>query len=324
MQYVFKFSKFMTNMMAVWVILLTVIALIYPNLFIWIAPYITILLGVIMFTMGLTLSIDDFKEIFKQPIKVIVLALSQYLVMPIIAVSLVFLFNLPPEIAIGVILVGSSPGGTSSNVMTFLAKGNVALSVAATTVTTLLAPIVTPSLTLLLASTWLDISFSAMMVSILQVVLIPVLLGLGVGSLFRKQVDAVVDVLPMISMTGILGVMTAVTASNVDNILTSGLIILLVVILHNLLGYATGFLLGKIFKFNLADIKTISIEVGMQNSGLATTLAVQHFEPITALPGALFSVWHSLSGAVLANVFGKLKEKDPDTMNQKFNEQAHI
>ena len=111
MQYLFKFSKFMTNMMAVWVILLTVIALIYPNLFIWIAPYITILLGVIMFTMGLTLSIDDFKEIFKQPIKVIVLALAQYLVMPIIAVSLVFLFNLPPEIAIGVILVGSSPGG---------------------------------------------------------------------------------------------------------------------------------------------------------------------------------------------------------------------
>lgn len=324
MQYLFKFSKFMTNMMAVWVILLTVIALIYPNLFIWIAPYITILLGIIMFTMGLTLSIDDFKEIFKQPIKVIVLALAQYLVMPIIAVSLVFLFNLPPEIAIGVILVGSSPGGTSSNVMTFLAKGNVALSVAATTVTTLLAPIVTPSLTLLFASTWLDISFSAMMVSILQVVLIPVLLGLGVGSLFRKQVDRVVDVLPMISMTGILGVMTAVTASNVDNILTSGLIILLVVILHNLLGYATGFLLGKIFKFNLADTKTISIEVGMQNSGLATALAVQHFEPVTALPGALFSVWHSLSGAVLANVFGKLKEKDPDTMNQKFNQEVHV
>lgn len=324
MQYLFKFSKFMTNMMAVWVILLTVIALIYPNLFIWIAPYITILLCIIMFTMGLTLSIDDFKEIFKQPIKVIVLALAQYLVMPIIAVSLVFLFNLPPEIAIGVILVGSSPGGTSSNVMTFLAKGNVALSVAATTVTTLLAPIVTPSLTLLFASTWLDISFSAMMVSILQVVLIPVLLGLGVGSLFRKQVDRVVDVLPMISMTGILGVMTAVTASNVDNILTSGLIILLVVILHNLLGYATGFLLGKIFKFNLADTKTISIEVGMQNSGLATALAVQHFEPVTALPGALFSVWHSLSGAVLANVFGKLKEKDPDTMNQKFNQEVHV
>ncbi|CAM3371606.1 bile acid:sodium symporter family protein [Nosocomiicoccus ampullae] len=324
MQYVLKFSKFMTNMMAVWVILFTVIALIYPNLFIWIAPYITILLGVIMFTMGLTLSIDDFKEIFKQPIKVIVLALSQYLVMPIIAVSLVFLFNLPPEIAIGVILVGSSPGGTSSNVMTFLAKGNVALSVAATTVTTLLAPIVTPSLTLLLASTWLDISFSAMMVSILQVVLIPVLLGLGVGSLFRKQVDRVVDVLPMISMTWILGVMTAVTASNVDNILASGLIILLVVILHNSLGYVTGFLLGKIFKFNLADTKTISIEVGMQNSGLATTLAVQHFEPVTALPGALFSVWHSLSGAVLANVFGKIKEKDSDTMNQKFNQEVHV
>ncbi len=324
MQYLFKFSKFMTNMMAVWVILFTVIALIYPNLFIWIAPYITILLGVIMFTMGLTLSIDDFKEIFKQPIKVIVLALAQYLVMPIIAVSLVFLFNLPPEIAIGVILVGSSPGGTSSNVMTFLAKGNVALSVAATIVTTLLAPIVTPSLTLLLASTWLDISFSAMMVSILQVVLIPVLLGLGVGSLFRKQVDRVVDVLPMISMTGILGVMTAVTASNVYNILTSGLIILLVVILHNLLGYATGFLLGKIFKFNLADTKTISIEVGMQNSGLATALAVQHFEPVTALPGALFSVWHSLSGAILANIFGKIKEKESDTMNQNFNQEVHV
>ncbi len=307
MRALIKLSTFIGNTFAVWVILFAALAFALPGGFTWIAPYINLLLGIIMFGMGLTLKFKDFKQVVKAPKEVITLAVAQYTIMPLIAVGLVFLFQLPPEIAIGVILVGCSPGGTSSNVMTFLAKGNMALSVTATSVTTLLAPIVTPALTLLLASAWLPVSFSAMFISIIQIVLVPIALGVAVQYLLGSKVEQAVGVLPLISVIGIIGVITAVVSNNVENILTSGLLIFAVVILHNLLGYLTGFLLGKVFRFDLRDTKTLSIEVGMQNSGLAATLAATHFSPIAAVPGALFSVWHNISGSLAANWLSKLK-----------------
>lgn len=307
MRALIKLSTFIGNTFAVWVILFAALAFALPGGFTWIAPYINLLLGIIMFGMGLTLKVKDFKQVVKAPKEVITLAVAQYTIMPLIAVGLVFLFQLPPEIAIGVILVGCSPGGTSSNVMTFLAKGNMALSVTATSVTTLLAPIVTPALTLLLASAWLPVSFSAMFISIIQIVLVPIALGVAVQYLLGSKVEQAVGVLPLISVIGIIGVITAVVSNNVENILTSGLLIFAVVILHNLLGYLTGFLLGKVLRFDLRDTKTISIEVGMQNSGLAATLAATHFSPIAAVPGALFSVWHNISGSLAANWLSKLK-----------------
>lgn len=307
MRALIKLSTFIGNTFAVWVILFAALAFALPGGFTWIAPYINLLLGIIMFGMGLTLKVKDFKQVVKAPKEVITLAVAQYTIMPLIAVGLVFLFQLPPEIAIGVILVGCSPGGTSSNVMTFLAKGNMALSVTATSVTTLLAPIVTPALTLLLASAWLPVSFSAMFISIIQIVLVPIALGVAVQYLLGSKVEQAVGVLPLISVIGIIGVITAVVSNNVENILTSGLLIFAVVILHNLLGYLTGFLLGKVFRFDLRDTKTLSIEVGMQNSGLAATLAATHFSPIAAVPGALFSVWHNISGSLAANWLSKLK-----------------
>ena len=307
MRALIKLSTFIGNTFAVWVILFAALAFALPGGFTWIAPYINLLLGIIMFGMGLTLKFKDFKQVVKAPKEVITLAVAQYTIMPLIAVGLVFLFQLPPEIAIGVILVGCSPGGTSSNVMTFLAKGNMALSVTATSVTTLLAPIVTPALTLLLASAWLPVSFSAMFISIIQIVLVPIALGVAVQYLLGSKVEQAVGVLPLISVIGIIGVITAVVSNNVENILTSGLLIFAVVILHNLLGYLTGFLLGKVLRFDLRDTKTLSIEVGMQNSGLAATLAATHFSPIAAVPGALFSVWHNISGSLAANWLSKLK-----------------
>lgn len=307
MRALIKLSTFIGNTFAVWVILFAALAFALPGGFTWIAPYINLLLGIIMFGMGLTLKVKDFKQVVKAPKEVITLAVAQYTIMPLIAVGLVFLFQLPPEIAIGVILVGCSPGGTSSNVMTFLAKGNMALSVTATSVTTLLAPIVTPALTLLLASAWLPVSFSAMFISIIQIVLVPIALGVAVQYLLGSKVEQAVGVLPLISVLGIIGVITAVVSNNVENILTSGLLIFAVVILHNLLGYLTGFLLGKVLRFDLRDTKTLSIEVGMQNSGLAATLAATHFSPIAAVPGALFSVWHNISGSLAANWLSKLK-----------------
>ena len=225
-----------------------------------------------MFGMGLTLKLKDFKQVITAPKEVITLVVAQYTIMPLIALGLVYLFQLPAEIAIGVILVGCSPGGTSSNVMTFLAKGNMALSVTATAVSTILAPVITPALTLLLASAWLPVSFSSMFISIIQIVLIPIALGVAVQYLLGTHVDKAVDVLPLISVVGIIGVVTAVVSTNVENIASTGLLIFAVVILHNLLGYLVGFLLGRLFRFDLKDSKTLSIEVGMQNSGLALLL----------------------------------------------------
>lgn len=322
MKALIKLSTFIGNTFAVWVILFAALAFLLPGGFTWISPYINLLLGIIMFGMGLTLKFKDFKQVVKAPKEVITLVVAQYTIMPLISVGLVFLFQLPPEIAIGVILVGCSPGGTSSNVMTFLAKGNMALSVTATSVTTLLAPIVTPALTLLLASAWLPVSFSAMFISIIQIVLVPIALGVAVQYLLGSKVEQAVGVLPLISVIGIIGVITAVVSNNVENILTSGLLIFAVVILHNLLGYLTGFLLGKVLRFDLRDTKTLSIEVGMQNSGLAATLAATHFSPIAAVPGALFSVWHNISGSLAANWLSKLgNDKDVTKKDTKTIEQ---
>ena len=306
MKALIKLSTFIGNTFAVWVILFAALAFLLPGGFTWISPYINLLLGIIMFGMGLTLKLKDFKQVITAPKEVITLVVAQYTIMPLLAVGLVFLFQLPPEIAIGVILVGCSPGGTSSNVMTYLAKGNMALSVTATSVSTLLAPIITPALTLLLASAWLPVSFSAMFISIIQIVLVPIALGVAVQYLLGDKVEQAVGILPLISVIGIIGVITAVVSNNVENILASGLLIFAVVILHNLLGYLVGFLLGKVFRFDLRDTKTFSIEVGMQNSGLAATLAATHFSPIAAVPGALFSVWHNISGSLAANWLSKI------------------
>jgi len=303
-----RFSTFIGKTFAIWVLIFAVLAFMIPNLFSWIAPYINPLLMIIMFGMGLTLTTQDFKNVLKAPFKILVVAVAQFVAMPIIAVSLVFLFNLPKEIAIGVILVGCCPGGTSSNVITYLAKGNVALSGTATSVTTLLAPIVTPALTVWLAGAYLPVSFNSLFLSIVKIVLIPIILGFAVQYFFETTTQKAVGLLPLISVVGIIGVLTAVVANNTENIIKSGLLILLVVVLHNVLGYVIGFFIGKLFRFNLADQKTTSIEVGMQNSGLAAALATTHFDPIAAVPGAIFSIWHNFSGSIVANFFSKMSE----------------
>ena len=303
-----RFSTFIGKTFAIWVLIFAVLAFMIPNLFSWIAPYINPLLMIIMFGMGLTLTTQDFKNVLKAPFKILVVAVAQFVAMPIIAVSLVFLFNLPKEIAIGVILVGCCPGGTSSNVITYLAKGNVALSVTATSVTTLLAPIVTPALTLWLAGAYLPVSFNSLFLSIVKIVLIPIILGFAVQYFFETTTQKAVGLLPLISVVGIIGVLTAVVANNTENIIKSGLLILIVVVLHNVLGYVLGYFIGKLFKFNLADKKTTSIEVGMQNSGLAAALATTHFDPIAAVPGAIFSIWHNFSGSIVANFYSKMSE----------------
>ena len=298
-------SKFAGNTFAIWVIIFAIMAFFIPSGFTWIAPHISLLLGIIMFGMGLTLSVDDFKGIVKAPKSVFIGVLAQYTIMPLLAFALANLFQLPPEVAVGVILVGCCPGGTASNVMTFLAKGNTALSVTVTAVSTILAPIMTPSLTLLFASKWLPVSAGDMFLSIVQIVLIPIVLGVAIRLLFQKQVDKSVKVLPLVSVVGIVLVASAVVAVNKESIATTGLLIFSVVILHNVLGLLLGYLLAKILKLEFQDQKAISIEVGMQNSGLGSALALAHFAPVAAVPSALFSVWHNISGPLLATWWGK-------------------
>lgn len=301
-------SQFFSKTFAVWVLIFAALAFFSPAAFTWIAPHITILLGIIMFGMGLTLSSNDFKEVFKRPKDVLVGVLGQFLIMPSLAYLLAKGLNLQPEIAVGVILVGCCPGGTSSNVMTFLSKGDVALSVTVTSITTLLAPIVTPALILLLASEWIPVDPSSLITSIIKVVIIPIALGLLVKKFFNRQAKASVKVLPLISVIAIVAIVTAVVSVSQAQIAKTGLIIFGVVIIHNILGYTIGFLFGKLFKMDLSKKKAIAIEVGMQNSGLGAAIASAHFSPLSAVPSAIFSVWHNISGPILASIFRRMEE----------------
>lgn len=308
-----KLSAFISKYMAIFVIAIAAIALFEPWTFKWAAPKVTILLGVVMFGMGMTLRIRDFKLVFQRPRDVFIGALAQFTIMPALAWLLAKGFGLPPELAAGVILVGTCPGGTSSNVMTYLARGDVALSVSMTMTTTILAPIVTPLLTWWLAGEWVEISLSAMMLSIVQVVILPIVLGIIINTFFEASVQKVVTLLPLISVTAIVLIVGGVVSVSSQRIMETGLLIMLVVMCHNLLGYGIGFLLAKLLHMNMAKAKAISIEVGMQNSGLATSLAMLHFGATAAIPGAIFSVWHNISGSLAANYLAIRMNKEEVT-----------
>ena len=304
-----KISSFVSKNMLWLVIICAAVALLLPASFTWVAPQISKLLGVIMFGMGMTLRIEDFKEIFRRPKEIFIGVAAQFLIMPLLAWALATLFDLPPELAAGVILVGTCPGGTASNVMTYLAKGDLALSVSMTMTTTLLAPIVTPILTLWLAGAWIDISLAAMMISIIQIVIAPIFLGIIINHFFRDFVRKITIILPTVSIVAILLIVGGVVSVNADKILDVGLILMLVVMLHNICGYALGFAVAKAFNMNIAKVKAISIEVGMQNSGLAVSLAMIHFGAAAAIPGAIFSVWHNISGSIAVIFFAYKSNK---------------
>ncbi|EZQ11991.1 MULTISPECIES: bile acid:sodium symporter family protein [unclassified Acinetobacter] len=296
-------NQFLQKTFALWVLLFAGIAMYMPEAFIWLKSYITWMLGIIMFGMGMTMSWEDFKSVLSQPKAVAIGVGAQFIVMPLLAWGLCIAFRLPAEIAIGVLLVGCCPGGTASNVIAYMAKANVALSVACTSVSTMLAPLLTPLIFYLLASQWIDIDAVAMLVSVMQVILFPIILGVIVSGLFKQKIDQYIEMMPMVSVIAIVLIVAAIIAGSKVQILQSGLLILAVVILHNGLGYFIGYWAAKLLQLNQADAKAVSIEVGMQNSGLGVALAAVHFAatPITALPSAIFSLWHNISGPVLAS-----------------------
>ncbi|WP_145379765.1 bile acid:sodium symporter family protein [Staphylococcus cohnii] len=300
-----KVSKFATNTFLIWMLIAAIIGFIFPAQLATLSSWVPYLLGIVMLGMGLTIDPKDFKIIFQAPRSVIVGVILQYTIMPLSAFLIVKLFHLPPEIAIGVILVGCCPGGTSSNVMSYLANANVALSVAITSVSTLLASFLTPALIYLFAHEWLQVSFISMFWSVVQVILIPIIIGFVLQKVFKKFADTTATALPIVSVVAISLILASVVGSSKAQILATGLLIFAVVILHNLIGYVLGYTFAKILKLDRPDKKAVSIEVGMQNSGLAVSLATVHFNPLSAVPGAVFSLIHNITGPILAKYWNK-------------------
>ncbi|WP_391486300.1 bile acid:sodium symporter family protein [Acinetobacter pittii] len=307
-----RFTQFIQKTFALWVIVFAALALWQPEFFVWLKAYIPWILGIIMLGMGMTMTVDDFKGVLQSPKAVLIGVVAQFVVMPGLAYVLCKLFNLPPEIAVGVILVGCCPGGTASNVITYMAKGNVALSVACTSVSTLLAPVLTPAIFYLLASQWLKIDAASMFISILQVVLLPIVVGLILRTWLKRQVESYIQVMPLVSVIAIVAIVAAIIGGSKAAILQSGLLILAVVILHNGFGYLLGFAAARFFKLPYVDCKAIAVEVGMQNSGLGVALAAVHFaaSPITAVPSAIFSLWHNISGPALATYWASKHKQE--------------
>lgn len=307
-----KISDFFGKYMAFIVLIVAALALFAPGTCLWIqTSWVNYLLMIVMFGMGLTLKLEDFKLVFTRPKDILIGCVAQFTVMPLLAFALGKIFGLDAALLAGVILVGTCPGGTSSNVITYLSKGDVALSVGMTSVNTLLAPLLTPAITYLLLRTTVTVDPVSMFLSIIKVVIIPIALGFVINKLFGKVTQKLVKVLPTISVIAICLIVAAVVSHNSEKIMTTGLVVFAVVILHNLLGYACGFGLGRLLHMSVPKTKAISIEIGMQNSGLATSLAGTAFPDLAmaTVPGAIFSVWHNISGAILANIYNRWTDK---------------
>jgi len=303
-----RLCHYISEYMGVLVLAVALLALAFPSVFQQVRPtVINYLLGVVMFGMGLTLNLQDFKIVFSRPKDVVIGCLAQFTVMPLLAWTLARAFQLDEALALGVVLVGCCPGGTASNVITYLAKGDLALSVGMTGVSTLLAPFLTPLLTWALAGKSVDVNVASMFLSILWVVILPIVVGLLVKWMWPKFTEKTIDYLPAFSSIAIALIVAIIISANATKLLAGGLLIVIVVMLHNICGLSLGYAIGRLLRLSGPKKRAISIEVGMQNSGLASSLATIHFAayPLATIPGAIFSVWHNISGAAVAYLYRK-------------------
>lgn len=314
----YKLSGWLAAYSSIVVISIAVLAFFIPEIFVWVKGTTQIIiLGIIMLTMGLTLTTQDFKILFKRPIDIFIGACAQFFIMPILAYTLVKVLHLEPAIAIGILLVGCCPGGVSSNIMSYLCHGDVAFSVGMTCASTLLAPIMTPLLMQLTANKIVDIAFWPMFLNILIVTIIPVGIGCAMNYFFSKRdsFPKIQSLMPGLSVLCLACIVGGVISTVHDSLIARGfqlfILTFAVVFCHNTFGYILGYAIGWLCKFNKAKKRTISIEVGMQNAGLATTLAVTFFaaQPLSVLPCAISCAWHSISGTILAGMFLKFDKK---------------
>ena len=289
-----------TSLFPLWALLASAIAYAAPAPFTAMKPAIVPLLGAVMFGMGMTLSWASFAGVLRRPGTIVLGILLQFLVMPLAAWAVAALSGLPAMLATGLILVGSCPGGTASNVVCYLARGDVALSITLTTLSTLLAIVATPALTLLYAGAIVPVPAGEMVASIARIVLLPVVAGVLVNQLAGKRTEPLQQLFPLLSVTAIVVIIAIIVALNRANLAVMGPAVAAAVVMHNGIGLATGFWIPRLLGRDQRTCRTLAIEVGMQNSGLGVALAVKYFSAAAALPGALFSIWHNLSGSLLA------------------------
>lgn len=294
-----------TRLFPVWAILLSLLAYFVPDLFAGLKPAIVPLLGLVMFGMGMTLSWVDFKSAVKKPSLIGVGVLLQYALMPFAAWMIAELLGLPPYLMAGMVLVGACPGGTASNVICYLARGDVALSITLTTASTLLAIIATPLLTWVYVGEKVPVPVESMLWSIFKIVLLPVALGVLVNTLYGRKLRQVKHLFPLISVLAIVVIIAIIVALNQGNIARIGVALALAVMLHNLIGLAGGYWISRLLGWDERICRTLAIEVGMQNSGLGVALSVKYLSAAAALPGAIFSIWHNLSGSMLAGYWSR-------------------
>ena len=302
MKQLITLNQLISKYLMILIIGFSCIAYIVPSLFSWAIAYTPFLLGIAMFGMGLTIKFEDLCTVLRHPKDICIGVLAQYTIMPILAWGICHIFTLSPDIAIGVILVGCCPGGTASNVITYIAKGDVPLSVGMTITSTLIAPIVTPLLILYLGGTWINVALLPMIITMVKVIIVPILLGAIIQYVFKSRINTLTGVSPIVSMIAIILLIAAIIAINRDKLLISGLETLLVVGIHNILGMLLGLGVGYILKLRYDKTTALAIEVGMQSSGLAVTLAATNFalNPLATLVGAIFSIWHNISGVIFA------------------------
>ena len=296
-------STLLTGLFPLWALLGSLLAWMMPGWFAPLKPAIVPLLGLVMFGMGMTLTGRDFLNVLRHPFPVLLGVAMQFLLMPFAAWALAAGAGLPPQLTVGLILVGCSPGGTASNVICYLARGDVALSITLTTASTLLAVVATPLLTLFYAGETVPVPALDILITVFKIIFLPVMLGVLVNHFFHRALSPVRRVFPLLSVLSIVLIIMIIVALNHDSLANIASGVAAVVVLHNLIGLLGGYWLPRWLGREERECRTLAIEVGMQNSGLAVALAVKYFSVTAALPGALFSIWHNLSGSLLAGLW---------------------
>lgn len=307
-----KISKVLTKYMAVMVILIAALALFVPKSCIWIqSSWVNYLLIIVMFVMGLNMNLEDIAVVFTKPRDLILGCVVQYVAMPVLAFGLGKMFFLDEELLAGLIILGCCPGGTASNVMTYLSKGESAFSIGMTAVTNLLSPVITPVLTYLFLRKTISVDVKSMILAIIFVVIVPLLLGMVINRILSRLTENVKYILPSVADIAIFLIVASTVSHNSDRIRATGIKIIIAAILLNLLGYLFGYIFGSSFMMKMKRKKALTLEIGMQNSGMTTSLAVAAFPgmAMAAVPAAVFSVWQYVSGAVLAGIFRKISKK---------------
>lgn len=300
------------SLFPLWAIALSLVAYWVPSLFTGFTTSIIPLLSMIMFFMGLTLTATDFKRTLLTPKPIIIGVVLQFLIMPAVAFAIAWGLDLPPQIAAGLILVGCCAGGTASNVICYLARANVALSITMTMCSTLIGVVLTPFLSWLYIAASIDVDHLSMLLSIVKMVLLPVLAGVTINHYFTDVIRRIEDYLPTCSILAIVFIIAVIVALNQSQLTQIGLLTLLAVILHNGLGMLGGYTASRLMRLPETDCRTIAIEVGMQNSGLAVALALKYLSPVAALPGTVFSIWHNIVGASLASYWNKTSKENKE------------